>query len=67
MKVKKLQQQVTRKELVDNVLRPAFENEKFEDVVGEVFIRLRVMYPEVAKGFMKAVKETHEKAKKNEL
>lgn len=67
MKVKKPQQQVTRKELVDNVLRPAFENEKFEDVVGEVFIRLHLMYPEVAEGFMKAVHETHEKAKKNEL
>ncbi len=36
MKAKKPQQQISRKELVDNVLRPAFENEKFEDVVGDV-------------------------------
>jgi len=54
--------QVTRKELVDNVLRPAFENEKFEDTLKEVIVRLRVMYPEVAEGFMSAVKETHRKA-----
>ena len=54
--------QVTRKELVDNVLRPAFENEKFEDTLKEVIVRLRVMYPEVAERFMSAVKETHRKA-----
>jgi hypothetical protein len=51
----------TRKELVDNVLRPAFANENFEDTLGEIIIRLRVMYPEVAEAFMDAVKETHEK------
>ena len=54
--------QVTRKELVDNVLRPAFKNKEFEDVLGEVITRLRLMYPQVAEGFMKAVKETHKKA-----
>jgi hypothetical protein len=53
---------VTRKELVDNVLRPAFENDNIDDTLGEVIIRLRVMYPEVAEGFMNAVKETHKKA-----
>ena len=52
---------VTRKELVDNVLRPAFKNEDFEDVLGEVIMRLHAEYPEVAKGFMDAVKETHRK------
>ena len=54
---------VTRKELVDNVLRPAFKNEDFEAVLGEVIMRLKVMYPEVAEGYMKAVKETHRKLK----
>jgi hypothetical protein len=54
---------VTRKELVDNVLRPAFKNEKFEDLLGEVIVRLRVMYPEVADGFMKAVRETDKQIK----
>jgi hypothetical protein len=53
---------VTRKELVDNVLRPAFENDNIDDILGEVIVRLRVMYPEVAEGFMNAVKETHKKA-----
>jgi hypothetical protein len=53
---------VTRKELVDNVLRPAFENENFEDTLKEVIVRLRMMYPEIAEGFMGAVKETHKKA-----
>ena len=54
---------VTRKELVDNVLRPAFEgNEDFEDTLKEIIVRLRVMYPEVAEGYMNAVKETHRKA-----
>jgi len=62
MKVEKTQNQVTRKELVNNVFRPAFENENFEDVVGEIIVRLRVMYPDVAEAFMKAVKETHRKA-----
>ena len=55
---------VTRKELVDKVLRPAFENENFEDTLKEIIVRLRVMYPEVAEGFMSAVKETHRKAQK---
>ena len=54
---------VTRKELVDNVLRPAFKNEKFEDLLGEVIVRLRAMYPEVAEGFMKAVRETDKQIK----
>ena len=53
---------VTRKELVDNVLRPAFENKNFEDALKEIIVRLRVMYPEVAEGYMNAVKETHRKA-----
>ena len=53
---------VTRKELVDNVLRPAFETENFEDALKEIIVRLRVMYPEVAEGYMNAVKETHRKA-----
>jgi hypothetical protein len=53
---------ITRKELVDNVLRPALENENFENTLKEVIVRLRVMYPEVAEGFMNAVKETHRKA-----
>jgi len=53
---------VTRKELVDNVLRPAFENKNFEDSLKEIIVRLRVMYPEVAEGYMNAVKETHKKA-----
>jgi hypothetical protein len=53
---------ITRKELVDNVLRPALENKNFEDTLKEVIVRLRVMYPEVAEGFMNAVKETHRKA-----
>jgi len=53
---------VTRKELVDNVLRPAFENDNIDDILGEVIIRLRLKYPEVAEGFMNAVKETHKKA-----
>jgi hypothetical protein len=57
---------VTRKELVDNVLQPAFKNEKFEDVLGEVIVRLRLMYPQVAEGFMKAVKETHKNIKAQE-
>ena len=53
---------VTRKELVDNVLRPAFEeNEDFEAVLKELITRLHVLYPEVAKGFMNAVKEDHRK------
>jgi hypothetical protein len=52
---------VTREELVDNVLRPAFKNEKFDDVLGEVITRLRLLYPQVAEGFMEAVKETHRK------
>lgn len=54
---------VTRKELVDNVLRPAFKNEDFETTLKEIITRLHVMYPEVAKGFMDAVKETHRKNK----
>jgi|688.fasta_scaffold06767_13 hypothetical protein len=54
---------VTRKELVDNVLSPAFKNENFEDVLGEIIIRLRADYPEVAKGLMDAAKETHRKLK----
>jgi hypothetical protein len=55
---------VTRKELVDNVLRPALEeNEDFEMALKEIITRLHVMYPEVAKGFMDAVKETHRKNK----
>jgi hypothetical protein len=53
---------VTRKELVDNVLRPSFENKNFEDALKEIIVRLRVMYPEVAEGFMNAVKETYRKA-----
>ena len=53
---------VTRKELVDNVLRPAFENKNFEDSLKEIIVRLRVMYPKVAEGYMNAVKETHKKA-----
>ena len=53
---------VTRKELVDNVLRPAFINDNIDDILGEVIIRLRLKYPEVAEGFMEAVKETHRKA-----
>ena len=53
---------VTRKELVENVLRPAFQNENFEDALKEIIVRLRVMYPEVAEGYMNAVKETHRKA-----
>ena len=53
---------VTRKELVHNVLRPAFENENFEDTLKEIIVRLRVMYPKVAEGYMNAVKETHRKA-----
>ncbi len=53
---------VTRKELVDNVLRPAFKNENFEDTLKEIIVRLRVLYPEVAEGYMKAIKETHKKA-----
>jgi hypothetical protein len=53
---------VTRKELVENVLRPAFQNENFEDTLKEIIVRLRVMYPEVAEGYMNAVKETHRKA-----
>lgn len=53
---------VTRKELTDNVLRPAFKNEKFEDVLEEIIVRLRVMYPELAEAYMNAVKETHRKA-----
>lgn len=58
---------VTRKELVDNVLRPALEgNEDFEDTLKEIIVRLRTMYPEVAEGYMNAVKETHRKAQKNE-
>lgn len=55
---------VTRKELVDNVFRPAFKNENFEDALKEIIVRLRVLYPEVAEGYMKAVKETHKKASK---
>ena len=55
---------VTRKELVDNVFRPAFENDNIDDILGEVIIRLRAMYPEVAEGYMNAVKETHKKAQK---
>jgi hypothetical protein len=55
---------VTRKELVDNVLRPALEeNKDFEMALKEIITRLHVMYPEVAKGFMDAVKETHRKNK----
>jgi hypothetical protein len=53
---------VTRKELVDNVLRPSFKNENIEDTLKEIIVRLRVMYPEVAEGYMNAVKETHRKA-----
>ena len=53
---------VTRKELVDNVLRPAFENENFDDTLKEIIVRLHEMHPDVAKGFMDAVKETHRKA-----
>jgi hypothetical protein len=53
---------ITRKELVDNVLRPALENENFEDTLKEVIVRLRVMYPEVAEGFMNIVKDAHRKA-----
>lgn len=51
----------TRKELVDNVLRPAFENEDFEDVLGEIIVRLRVQYPEFAEAFMSAARETNRK------
>ena len=54
---------VTRKELVDNVLRPALSNENFEDALKEISVRLRVMYPEVYKGYIKAVKETQRKLK----
>ena len=53
---------VTRKELVDNVLRPAFKNQNFEDTLKEIIVRLRVLYPKVAEGYMNAVKETHRKA-----
>ena len=38
------------------------ENEDFEIALKELITRLHVMYPEVAKGFMDAVKETHRKA-----
>jgi hypothetical protein len=56
---------VTRKELVDNVLRPAFtKNDNIEDILKEVIIRLRVMYPEVAEGYIKAVKESKKVSEK---
>ena len=54
---------VTRKELVDNVLHPAFKNEDFEDALKEISVRLRVMYLEVYKGYIKAAKETQRKLK----
>ena len=53
---------VTRKELVDNVLRPAFKNQNSEDTLKEIIARLHVMYPKVAEGYMNAVKEIHRKA-----
>ena len=53
---------VTRKELADNVLRPAFKNENFEDALKEIIVRLRVMYPEIAEAYMNAAEETHRKA-----
>ena len=50
---------VTRKELVDNVLRPALKgNEDFETALKEIITRLHVLYPEVAKGFMDAARKT---------
>jgi len=55
--------QVTRKELVDNVLRPAFtNNDNMEDILTEIIFSMRILYPKVAEGFMKAVRETHKKA-----
>ena len=48
---------VTRKELVDNVLRPAFQNEDFETTLKEIIMRLQISYPEVAKGLMDAAKQ----------
>jgi hypothetical protein len=54
--------QVTRKELVDNVLRPALEkNDKFEDALMEIMLRMHAMYPEVAEGMVNAAKETKAK------
>ena len=48
---------VTRKELVDNVLRPAFQNEDFETTLREIIMRLQISYPEVAKKLMDAAKQ----------
>jgi len=55
-----MMKRVTRKELVDNLLRPALEgNEDFETALKEIITRLHELYPEVAKGFMDAARESH--------
>lgn len=55
--------QVTRKELVDNVLRPAFENNDFEVVLREIMLRMHLMYPEVAEAMVEAAKADAAKVK----
>ena len=47
---------VTRKELADNVLRPAFQNEDFETTIREIIMRLQISYPEVAKKLINVAK-----------